>query len=427
MEREIKTQTGICVYTYEVEHAPDFFVSLFLRAGSMYERAEEGGITHFLEHTLVRNVNKLMDGGLYATLDERGVEFNAATYSEMVQFYVWGASKNFSVATDIISALLKPIALTSGEVGAERKRIKAEIRESDDKDSMSTLAAMAVHAGTTLSSSILGTNKSVDGIGKTALEEYRRRVFVTENVFLYVTGSFTEKDVRALCAAVDGAWLKCAAKEEDIHTNVAPVSRNFGKRVEHVHLKNADYTSVRFSFDMDMQDLDCRTVDLVYDMLLHGFNSPFFIKMSEERGLFYDITGAVERYKNIGVFYFGYELKEKNLYDAVEMSVKILNDFMNTTYPENKLMKAGYVDNAYLLTSDLRDLTFTLAYDNHILCDGYPSIDVRRALYEGITAEEIRAAARKIFTLDALTLTVKGNKRKIDVKKLEAIIERLGK
>ena len=426
MEERFTAENGIELFTYRNEQQHGFFVSLFLRAGSMYEAEDERGITHFLEHVLVRNVNKLKDGKLYATLDEYGVEFNASTFSEMVQFYIAGATKNFFVATDIVRTLLSPLALTAGEIDTERRRIKAEIRESDDKNSLATFASSSVHENTSLAGSILGTNKSVDKITATRLERYRRRAFIKDNIFLYVTGNFTDGDVRSLLDAVGEFMPDEPTSDADVHRNMAPVSRNFAKRDASVCVKNADYTVVRFSFDMNMSDCSTHVVDLIYDMLLTGFSSPFFIEMSEERGLFYDINGAVERYNNIGIFYFNYEVKEKNLYDAVAQSVKILNSFRNTVYPENKCMKAAYVDNAYMLLDDLRDFNFTFAYDNHIMSVGYSSVEERRRLYESVTPEEIRRVACKIFTPDNLTLSVKGNKKKIDADRLREIIKELG-
>ena len=89
-------------------------------------------------------------------------------------------------------------------------------------------------------------------------------------------------------------------------------------------------------------------------------------------------------------------------------------------------MKAAYVDNAYMLLDDLRDFNFTFAYDNHIMSVGYSSVEERRRLYESVTPEEIRRVACKIFTPDNLTLSVKGNKKKIDADRLREIIKELG-
>ena len=86
MEKRCVTKNGIEIYSYKNPSLHSFFISLFLRAGSMYEEERDSGITHFLEHVAIRNVNKLSGGGLYAELDRRGVEFNASTYSSTLTF-----------------------------------------------------------------------------------------------------------------------------------------------------------------------------------------------------------------------------------------------------------------------------------------------------------------------------------------------------
>ncbi len=387
----------------------------------MYESEGELGITHFLEHSLVRNVNKIMDMRLYSELDSYGIEFNASTYAEMVQFYLSGASKNLTKAAEIAAMLFSPIALTRSEVDTERRRIKAEIRESDDKNSMSSFAMGEVYSDTSLKNPITGTNRSVDKITASRLEDYRKRVFTKENTFIYLTGNYSDEELVGLVELFGNLSLRSG----EAHDNFAPVPEDFGKRGARVAVKNGDYTMVRFNFDLDMQKLSSPLIDLIYDNLFVGYSSPFFIKMSEEQGLFYDISGSTERYRNIGTLYFSFEVKEKDVYDAVKTSVDILNSFKYALLSEQRCMKAGYTDNAPLLFDDVRELNFTLAYDSHIMALGYGSLIERTAAYEKISPEDIRRGACEIFRPENLVLTVKGNKKKIDAPRLSEIISRL--
>ena len=424
MEKRFTADNGIKVYSYKNPALHGFFISLFLRGGSMYEREEENGITHFLEHVLVRNVNKLFDFKLYSELDRLGLEFNASTYAEMVQFYISGASRNFKSGADVASKLLSPLVLTKSEIDAERRRIKAEIRENDDKNSMSGFAMSEVYKDTTLKNFITGTNGSVDRISARSLEVYRKKEFTSENLFFYVTGNYDESDLEYLISLIGKAELSPPDLSSPKDNN-APVPNDFGKRGGRVAVKSGDYTAVRFNFDLDMKKLSSPLIDLIYDNLFAGYASPFFIKMSEERGLFYDISGSTERYRNIGTLYFSFEVKEKDIYDAVESSVSILNGFMNKTLPKNECMKAGYTENSHILFDDAREMNFTFAYDSHIMGLPYKKLDERREEYEKITPEDIRAGACEIFKPDNLVLTVKGNKKKIDTDRLSAICERL--
>ena len=413
------TKNGVTIYDYKNPNIHSFYISLFLRAGSMHE--DISGITHFLEHAAIRNVGEIMNGELYSTLDRFGMEFNASTYSEMVQFYITGASENFDLAAEIISKILSPIVLSATDIKTERERIKAEIRESDDSTSLSTFAGNIVHEGTTLSRTITGTLGGVEKITKTRLEEYRKTVQTAENIYFYVTGNFDDQNLDKLSSEIEKYQLSEGRKNE----NIAPVCASFGKRDGKVHLKNADFTMLRFSFDMDMSKMTIAESDLLYDMLLGGYNSRFFIEMSEKRGLFYDISGSSERYNNIGTLVFSFEVRGGSVYDAVETTVKLLREFKNTLPDESSMMKAGYVTNKGLLYDEPRELNFTVAYDNHIMNSGYRSVEERAEKYKSITPERIREVAEMIFRLENLTFAMKGNKKKIDIAKLEEIIKKL--
>lgn len=421
MFREQKriTKNGVVIYDYKNPGVHGFYISLFVRAGSMTE--PHSGITHFLEHASIRNVNCMMEGGLYSLLDRQGIEFNASTFSEMVQFYISGASENFDLSAEIIARLLSPIILSPSEISTERDRIKAEIRESDDKTSLSTFSNNIVYEGTSLAGLITGSIGSVNRINRDRLEDYRRSVMTRENIFFYVTGNYTDANLDRLASEIE----KYTLSEGEMKDNIAPVCHGFGKRERSVHLKNADFTMLRFSFDVDMSRVSVAETDLIYDMLLCGYNSRFFIEMSERRGLFYDINGSCERYKNIGSLVFSYEVRGGSVYDAVETTVELLREYKQTPPTEEEMMKAGYVTNAGLLYDNPRELNFTFAYDNHIMDEGYRDIYERAARYERVTPERLREVAEILFTKENLTLAIKGNKKKIDTERLEEILRKL--
>ena len=418
-EQSRVTKNGLTIYEYRNPALHSFYISLFIRAGSMHE--EISGITHFFEHAAIRNVSSVMDGKLYSTLDRNGIEFNASTYSEMVQFYITGASSNFRLASEIIAKILSPICLSASEIKTERDRIKAEIREGDDSTSLASFSGNIVHSGTTLARTITGTLGIVDKITKNRLEEYRCSIQTKDNMFFYVTGNYTDEDLDFLASEIEKFQIEDGDKIE----NIAPVCESFGKRDGKAHIKNADFTMLRFSFDMDMSKMSISESDLLYDMLLGGYNSRFFIEMSEKRGLFYDISGSSERYNNIGTFVFSFEVRGGSVYDATETTISLLREFKQTIPDEGSMMKSGYVTNAGLLYDEPRELNFTFAYDNHIMNAGYKSVEERAERYRGVSPERIKEVADEIFRPENLTLTLKGNKKKIDLTKLEEIIKKL--
>lgn len=418
MEEKRIAKNGIPVYSLTNKNNHSFFISMFLKAGCIYESEEESGITHFLEHAAIRNVNKLMNDGLYRELDRCGMEFNASTYAEMVQFYISGSPRHFSTAAEIIAKLLSPIVLDRAELDTERNRIKAEIREVGDKSTLAFVAGEEVWKGTSLARPITGTLGSVSGISGTKLERYRQRVYNKDNIFFYVTGNADNDNLSYLTELIGGYELTGT----EIHDNVAVVPNGFMKRERNIKIKNADFTKIRYSFDVDMSQVTSAELDLVYDVVLGGYSSDFFIEISEKRGLFYDLGGSVERYRNLAVLSFSYELKESKLYEAAEMTAKLLKGYTENIVEPDRCMKAPYVDNAYMLLDDPRELSFTYGYDNHVLDLGYGCIEKRQQTYDKITPERIREVAALVFRPENMTVTLKANKKKIDAERLRKII-----
>jgi len=421
LEEKRILKNGIELISLEGSTAHSFFISLYLRAGVLHEAEGECGISHFLEHIAIRNVNKIMGGSLYRTLDRCGIEFNAATYQELVQFYASGSPKAFKTAAEAISALLCPIALTAKEISLERERIKAEIREADEAGSLAAFTQSKVWENTPLCRMITGTRGDVSKISAKRLREFHSEAFSEGNVTVYLTGTYSAEDIDTLAALLEGHTLKKAERRE----NIAKVPEAFGKRGGKAFVKNDDFCKLKFTFDMDMSKISVPESDLLYEILFGAYASPFFLQMSEEKGIFYDLTGSVERYKNIGTIGFSFETRQDRLYEAVETAVAIIERLKVDELSEEDCMKAGFVDNGEMLLDEPRELNFTLAYDNCFLGCGYASLNERINAYKAVSPQKLRERIKEIFTADNLTLTLKGNAKKIDTSRLEAIIRTL--
>ena len=420
-EKSILTKNQIPLYSLTDPTKHSFFLSLYLRCGSMHESADSSGLTHLFEHISIRNINAVMGNELYSTLDKYGIELGASTYSEMVQFYVCASPENFHVASEILAKIFCPIQLSAQELEAEKKRVKAEIREADEKSSLAGFTAGCVFGDTPLSRPITGTLGSVSKITKRRLEEFRQQSFIPDNLFFFATGNLSDGDLSDFADSLSRYPLGSGQGNK----NVAIIPPTFFNRSGEVFRKNADFCKVRFTFDLDMSKISVPEADLVYDILLSGYSSDLFIEMSEKRGMFYDVGGSLERYLNVGTLTFSYEVQPKRLLESLEVAVGLLLDYKRKLLPPDRCMKAGYVTNCYMLLDDPRELNFTMAYDSHILGLGYTSLDQRRGAYADVTPERLQELANIIFKSENLTLTMKCPKSDFDGAGIIEITSRL--
>lgn len=418
MEQTYTTKNGIAIYSYPNEHLHSFCICLYVKVGCLYEREEENGITHLLEHLAFRNIDGMMEGTLYQTLDRYGLSFNASTYKEFVQFIITGATQHYDIAVDIITKVLQPLDISREKIELEKQRVKAEIREKGYEKSLDCFTDQIIWKGTGLTRDIAGKIGTLNKMGKATLENAHKRMFSVNNIFFYLTGNVTEQQIQNLSSKIESFPVD---ETEPDHTNEAPIPDGFLQRNGQVEIKNNDYCLVRFSFDIDMKKYTNAEIDLLYDILFSGDSCVVYQELSEKSGLIYSFDARFEQYKNLGNVYFSYEIRHNVLMDSIEKILKRLHNLKQEMKDELTHVIAPYVDNAYIMYDDVDDFNWSFAYENHILDCGYQSIEDRKNAYESVTVDRLKEIANEILTKENLVVTLKGQKKKIDLDKIREL------
>lgn len=418
MEKKTITDNGIELFSYPNEHIHSFCLSLYVRAGTLYESDEENGVTHFLEHVLFRNINHRMDGRLYRRLDQLGLYFNGATYKEFLQLYIIGAPQHFGEAAEILLKAFEPLTLPAGEIKTEQQRVKAEIREAGDFKTLDYFAGTLCWKNTPLRNTILGTKGSVSAFTRRKLAAYHDQIFCPENLFFYVTGCVTESDLAGLADRVSALGSLSKGVRRD---NCVPVPEGFGARDLLIGVKNSPYTMVQFSYDLVTERYTGAELALLYDVLFSGENSLMHQELSEKRGMIYSYASTLEKYNNIGRIYFAYEVAARDLYASIEVVRKGLADLGADMADRLSLVLPEYTDNAYMIYDDNENFNWQRAYEGHIMNGREKSIEESVRSYLAVTPQRLSQMAAEIFTTDNLVLSLKGNQKKIDLAEIRQI------
>lgn len=418
---EVFSTASLPVYAYRNAALHGFCLSLYVRAGSMYETAEENGVSHCLEHMVFRNVNRSMNGELYKFLDRCGLSFNAVTYKELVQFYIVGATEHFDDAVTVFSHIFDPMDLPRSEIEPEIRRIKSEIREADEFTCLDYFADGCVWEDTSLARSILGPVGNLNRMGSRFLADAARRMFSGNNMFFYVTGNVPDAALSRFCSSVPPLEATVSLRRND-----APLPRSFCRRPHRIFLKNSDETVVRFSFDFDSARYSHAELMLLYDILFYGECGKVFRELSERTGLIYSFDSSIERFRNGGVIHLKYEVRQNDLYRSVELVRNLLNELKRGITDELETVRPLYLDNGDLMLDNAEDLNWSRAYEVHFLNCPYPTHDARKQAFAAVQPQRIAQIAREIFRRDHLTFAMKGNRRRVDCDFLESTLSDLG-
>ena len=419
-EDTLYTKQGIPLYLYPNPHLHSFSLCLYLRSGSIFESEAESGVTHAVEHLVFRNVNRLLGGKLYTTLDTLGLCLEGTTYKEFVQFSITGSPGKLREAVDIFSLLLSPFSVTGKDWLAEKKRIKAEIREESERTSLDFFADSLVHRGTAAARSIAGTAGVLDTFTLSSLEAARKRIFSKNNMFFYLTGNVNHENANYLLAKLgDFAVDEQTPKRE----NRVPVSEDFFKRNALVAVKSKTRHAVRLSIDVDTESCSDAELILLYDILFGDGEGCLLHKtLSEDKGYIYSFRAGMELYRNVAVISVSYEIPPSKLLPSVQLLADTLRGVKSGVGEALEAVRAPYTHNAEMMLDDAADLNWNRAYETKILGLPYESVAARAAAYGAVTEAQVTALAARLFRPENMTLAVGGRTRRIDTEALRAIL-----
>ncbi len=418
MVEQVSMVNGVKICSLVNPNLNSFCLSLYVRAGSLFENSSNNGISHLFEHVVFRNLKSKYDN-FYELLSIHGIDFNGCTYKEFISFTLNGPCREFDFACEILCGIFDYINLSRIEFDNEKRRIKAEIREQDERASLDYFFNRIVWKDSEAEKTVLGYCKFLDNISVKKLNEFRNECFSQENCLIYITGNVNEKNIDKLKERIntfDIQKIKC------MRNNSVSVNRDFFHRSCTVNVKDDYWHYVKMGFDVDCSKYSNAVLDLLYEILFKGDKALIHNYLSEENPLIYSYDSTLEQYDNIGNLNFKFEIDKNKIDEAITAIVKLLND-----------IKSGYFNfeanlKAVLYYAEMEfdrpdDLNWSMAYYNHIL--NTQPIDYSDELYGRfrITKEQVIDAAKEIFQVKNMTVAIKGNKKRINAKHLENILK----
>ena len=414
--------SGLRVFGETNEHLHGFCIGIYILGGSMYEGADENGITHLFEHCVFRNLKKRYDRDFYELLTRNGLSFNACTYKEFVSFEISGLPTGLPFAAELMEKMFLPFDLTAEEYRTEKQRVKAEIREESETTTLSYLLNQRAWQGTALERIIPGSCGGVERISRRRLAAFREGFLVAENMLVYLTGKIPQEAMDRVLAAAE----RLPVFAGPVRDNTAPVPADFGKRPRTVHRKNDSYHYIAMAFDMDNLRFPAGIRDLLYSVLFEGEDALFYQQLSERAALVYGTDSTLEQYRNISKLSFRFEIARKDIPAALKELNGLFRMLREGDFSfENALQKQ--LTKWELMRDDPCSLNWSMAYENHILgAEPVEPEKERFGRYAGITREDLMAAAAALFRPENLTFAMKGNVRDLKEEELLGFLDLSG-
>lgn len=394
-------------------------VLVLVKVGSRYEKAQQNGISHFLEHLFFKGTKKRPSTLLIAKeLDAMGAKYNAFTGEEVTGFYIQTASRNFATAWEILSDMINNPLLDSVEIERERGVILEEMNMYYDTPQMyvQELAKQAVYGDTPLGRDIIGSRKTVGSITREQIAGYRNDNYKRANMTVVI------------CGQKDGDWRKVVdefgkgsiAKP----SNFVPADASITGPTVSPHTKKTDQTHLVINYKtFPVTDPRWPALEVLSNIFGGQMSSRLFIEVRERRGLAYYIGAHPHNFHDTGLVSVSAGVRTGNVDEAVEAITKEARDLSQKTVVAEELKRAkdnlvGHMalalEGSFGTAEFLADQLF---YEGKIR---QPEEIIAR--YKSVTAKDIMELAREIFEPKNTVLTLIGPETEKQKEQLEKII-----
>lgn len=368
-----------------------------LKIGSLFEKKDEKGISHFIEHMLFKGTNKRSNEELNSELEELGGEYNAYTEYNSTVYTITALNDEIEPAIDLLSDMLMNSTFPIEEIEKEREVILAELRSSNDdveEFSFKKINEVAFKKSP-LKYEIIGDERVIKKIGKDKLIGFYKKYYVPNNFCISIVSSFGHEVIEKLVRIYFDNW----GYKELIHPEV-PIEKNKAI-LKKIYKKDIEQSSIIYLYTFhNLTRMEELALKILEHKLGSSTNSILFREVRENQGLAYEIYSELNTTNNIKTLYIYTSVREENVDETIKTIDETIRRIIDkeiifdekTTLLMKKILKTAVV-------STIEDSTEIGNYVLHQIIDKEPLFqfveDMERI--NSIKAEDLYNVAKKVF------------------------------
>ena len=409
-------------------------VSLYVHCGSRNEiEGSEYGISHLIEHmmfkgTIKRPQSENISGDVY----KLGGVTNAFTGVELTGYYISVPCNKLQGAVDILSDMMFNSMMRDEDLVVEKEVVVNELkqRESNPAYVLANMVNESVFNGLSLGKKIGGSSETVRKISREDIKKYMEKYYLPSNMTVILVSNWAEGDMLKLCRKyfdretrgngsdedeVRGARGRQSGRlRDDTSLRGDELGKNYylkqtAKRVSVANV-GLDHAFISFAFPMDNMTSSWFIAGEVLGNIIAGnMMSRLFKELREKRGLVYGVKFMMDMYRDGGVFMI--TMSTSNESKAIKEVIKIVLEEMKkikrkgVSKEELKIFKDYIIGNWTMTLNDAEEMAEFFGVPE-VLCGKVVSKKEYLRKIRGVSSDDIRGAARKLFREKALNLCV---------------------
>ena len=411
MHHKTVLKNGVRILSEKLEHFRSVSLGIWVNVGSREEKAQENGISHFIEHMIFKGTQSRNSLEIAKQLDAIGGLSNAFTGKETTCFHSRVLDKHFSSLAEILLDIFLKSAFDPVEMDRERQVILQEINMVEDTpdEQVHVLFNHLFWMKHPLGMSILGTGETVSGIDKESILHYIKKFYTPDRITIAAAGNI-DHDVllgyfQPLFESIEPTHESHPRIVPDIHGGVL------------CHYKETEQVPICLGGKAPHLSSDLRFAGAILNTILGGsMSSRLFQEIREKRGLAYSVYSFLSGYIDTGLLgvYVGTDPKEVN--SVLGLVNREIKRILKGELSESDLAEAReHLIGGILLGAESPDSRMMRLAKNEYVFGRYVDFDEMVAKLEKVTIEDMIAIAKETFRDQAVSLVVLGPTKEEDL------------
>lgn len=373
-------------------------IEVFVKIGSKYERANEFGLSHFLEHMAFKGtIKRPTPIHINNEIDSKGASYNAGTSQEMTSYYVTTVRENLSWAAELLADILFNSTFDGIEVEKERGVIAEEIRMYQDNPMMGLSGDFIkfFYEGSSGCWNISGEVEDVVGVKRVDIVNYRNKYFNPKNIVVVIAGDTKESDLKLIHSYFENWHNQNASKLPLVKVNINPKKELIKKKeIEQGHF----CVGVPAISWKDGRKYAFKLLDII---LAGNTSSRLYTKIREERALAYYVMPVSDLFEEAGFLGIQSGVKQERLSEALELSIEEMLSIGDSLKEEELNRAKEYLNGKTKLMMDRSDFWSTFVGQKILLEGKLEKIEDELEKYKKVGLKEVKNLAKELFLKDS--------------------------
>lgn len=396
---------GIRVVCEEMKYLRSASLGVWVKVGSAYEKKENNGISHMVEHMFFKGTSNRTAKQLAEDTARIGGNMNAYTSKECTTFYVTTLDQHLEHAIEIIGDMINNSLFHDDDISKEKSVILEEIDMYEDspEDMVHEMIQKEVWKDHPLGYIISGEKDIVREYNREQLLQFVADYYVAENMVISIAGNFKTKDIIDILEVHFGNIPPRTHNHEQTAPKYYRCFYSDEKDIEQIHMNMAYKCIHRHSNEK-------YALTIVNAILGGSENSRLYQVIREEMGLTYSIYSYGSSYDKAGLFHIDAALNPTKLRKVYHEILEIIEEFKKNGITDEELVQIKeQIKIELIIESESTKNRMDSNGRSLLNHERIISIDETIENINKVTKAEIITFARKYLNKETLSVSLVGN------------------